>query len=639
MIERRVRVSVVSSLMVALAFGLFAGAATALPGGQIAFISDRDANCELYIMNGDGTDQTRLTYTAANESAPAISPDGRKIAFCSDQDSSTPWIMDIYVMNVDGSNVLRLTTHPRHDVYPAWGPDGSEIAFASTRGGPNDANDYFDIYVMPADLGEAGGLRRITNNGLLDGAPTWSPDGSLLAWEAHRLPEPFGDRRLIVVGSSWDGSGEYTVSSDNFHGRVPSWGSNGLIVFSRAPHMVTYHDLMVVDPNAPPESALTSDPGDEYCPCCSPDGSAVAFQSNLSGNYDIWTVNADGTGWTRLTTSPYYDGEPAWGRLAPARLDKTVDVSEAKVGDTITYVVTATNTGNNTLYGVTIADSLPRGTRLAGATEPYDFAEGAVAWHWPTLARGEHVSFALWLQIIGPFERGTGVVNNTARLDAGGLASTLTSNTVSTLVCPPSAHLRTGFSYASDTFPITNPSSPSWLPPFDWLNGLQIKDPAHSGSCFGMSAFAGLWFDARKAVRGLPPLASIFPNGPRGQNAASELAVVAQRTISWYQLVDAIYYSLPPLDWVSYAKIRSSIAAGFPIVLLMENTSGERHAVLAFEIAEYAQTARIGVYDPNYPARDFPKIPQIAYDLVTSRFDPYRYFTDDAAYVKFWAFP
>ena len=86
--------------------------------GQIAFVSRRDGDTEIYVMNADGTGQTRLTNNPARESDPAWSPDGTKIAFSSNRDGND----EIYVMDADGSGQTRLTNDAGTDSAPAWSP-------------------------------------------------------------------------------------------------------------------------------------------------------------------------------------------------------------------------------------------------------------------------------------------------------------------------------------------------------------------------------------------------------------------------------------------------------------------------------------------------------------------------------------
>jgi Tol biopolymer transport system component len=85
---------------------------------MIAFQSSRDGNYEIYVMNADGTEQTRLTDNSARDMNPSWSPDGRKIAFHSRRDGNN----EIYIMNADGSEQRNLTNNPAHDWLPSWSP-------------------------------------------------------------------------------------------------------------------------------------------------------------------------------------------------------------------------------------------------------------------------------------------------------------------------------------------------------------------------------------------------------------------------------------------------------------------------------------------------------------------------------------
>ena len=79
--------------------------------GKIAFVSNRDGNDEIYVMDADGSNQTRLTFNDGSDSSPMWSPDGAQIAFTSVREGNT----DIYVMDADGSNVRRLSDHFHFD--------------------------------------------------------------------------------------------------------------------------------------------------------------------------------------------------------------------------------------------------------------------------------------------------------------------------------------------------------------------------------------------------------------------------------------------------------------------------------------------------------------------------------------------
>ena len=94
-------------------------------GRKLAFVSRRDGNSEIYVINADGSGQENLTQHPARDSHPSWSPDGRKLAFVSRRDGNS----DIYVMNADGSGLRNVTRAPSNDLRPAWSPNGRAIAF------------------------------------------------------------------------------------------------------------------------------------------------------------------------------------------------------------------------------------------------------------------------------------------------------------------------------------------------------------------------------------------------------------------------------------------------------------------------------------------------------------------------------
>jgi hypothetical protein len=87
------------------------------PGGtRIAFTSYRDSNAEIYLMNADGSAQTRLTTSPGDDKAATWSADGRQLAFASNRDGD----YDIYLMNADGSGQTALTANDAEDNWPSW---------------------------------------------------------------------------------------------------------------------------------------------------------------------------------------------------------------------------------------------------------------------------------------------------------------------------------------------------------------------------------------------------------------------------------------------------------------------------------------------------------------------------------------
>ncbi len=150
-------------------------AEAAFPGknGKIAFVSRRDGNREIYTMNTDGSDQTRLTHNPWDDVTPAWSPDGTKIAFERFRYHDNILDDEIYTMNADGSGQTNITNSPTDESSPSWSPDGKKIAFYNGGG----------IYTANAD----GSNRTLltTGGGL---ALEWQPNTSPTI--ASRRPAP-----------------------------------------------------------------------------------------------------------------------------------------------------------------------------------------------------------------------------------------------------------------------------------------------------------------------------------------------------------------------------------------------------------------------------------------------------------------
>ena len=155
-------------------------------GRKLAFVSRRDGNSEIYVINADGSGQENLTQHPARDSHPSWSPDGRKLAFVSRRDGNS----DIYVMNADGSGLRNVTRAPSNDLRPAWSPNGRAIAFVrqifqkcvpNSNGTP--CNPYEpDLYVVN---GDGSGLRRLTTQRAHAFNHSWSADGKTIRYAGN----------------------------------------------------------------------------------------------------------------------------------------------------------------------------------------------------------------------------------------------------------------------------------------------------------------------------------------------------------------------------------------------------------------------------------------------------------------------
>ncbi len=300
--------------------------------GQIAFYSSRDGSDNIYVMNADGTGQTRLTTVVGQHAGPAWSPDGTQITFHGIRDGDSH---EIYTMNADGSEQTRLTDSAGHDVWPSWSPDGTEIAFISRRDGPTGGQDLNEIYVMNAD---GTGETRITDNTSGEDYPRWSPDGSQIAFTSNRD----GNWEIYVMNA--DGTGQTRITDNSAHDTLAAWSPDGTQMAFASDRDGDF-DIYTMNSDGSGQTQRTSTFRSTY-PAWSPDGTRIAFgtwNGYGSGEWEIFSMNADGSDPVNLTDHPGQDFSPAWG-VVPSPVDETppvvtvttpVDGAEYVQGDSV----------------------------------------------------------------------------------------------------------------------------------------------------------------------------------------------------------------------------------------------------------------------------------------------------------------
>ncbi len=169
-------------------------------GKKIVFCSDRGGDLDIWIMNIDGSGAHQLTKKLGYEGGPWWSPDGKHIAFRAyypttekqKEDYTSlfkrhlirPTTLDLYVMDADGSNVRQITNDSKDNVAsfaPSWTHDGTSLVFASNRSDPKRRK--FEVYKINLD---GTGIERITYGDQFDGFPVFSPDGKKFVFASNR---------------------------------------------------------------------------------------------------------------------------------------------------------------------------------------------------------------------------------------------------------------------------------------------------------------------------------------------------------------------------------------------------------------------------------------------------------------------
>ena len=196
-------------------------------GSRIAFARKARGQLDLFVMDVDGSNVTRVMRTAnADEVLPSWSPDGKKLAFTATVTTPDGWQSDIYRIRVSDGRFRRLTYTPKTKEFtPDWSPDGTEIAFTKQ----NQARSKFGIAAVRPD---ASGLRWVVINpdsasGYTDVNPSWSPDSQWIAFARDHGSDPFVDIYKVMR----DGTHVTAVTELNELAENPVWGADGRILF------------------------------------------------------------------------------------------------------------------------------------------------------------------------------------------------------------------------------------------------------------------------------------------------------------------------------------------------------------------------------------------------------------------------
>jgi TolB protein len=203
------------------------------PDGQsIAFASNRSGYWDIYLLNLNTGDITRLTDTREYEASPAWSPDNKWLVY----EAYMKENLDVWIQSIASpKETIQLTNNPAADFSPTWSPDGRRIAFVSNRGGEND------IWLADLDKSEETLFQNISQNpNGEDTHPAWAPDGLSLVW----VGELDGLHQLFLTGLPPTDEVNTTPTAVQLHnlgsGDWPVWSTDGDIILTslQAPNRV-----------------------------------------------------------------------------------------------------------------------------------------------------------------------------------------------------------------------------------------------------------------------------------------------------------------------------------------------------------------------------------------------------------------
>jgi serine/threonine protein kinase/WD40 repeat protein len=315
-------------------------------GSHIAFRSEREGG-GIFIMGATGESPRRIIGFGHY---PTWSPDGRALALSMEEvpyptagpEPNAIWIVD--VQSGQAKKILEQSV-----AGPAWSPHGSRLAYWAVTGGERD------IWTVKPDGGDP---RQVTHDRATDWWPQWSPDGGVLyflsdrggasnIWRVsideasgiHRGdPEPVTTGTSEILSFALSRDGRHIASSVSTYqsrleklafdpARAATVGSPIKILLSSASapdvsgdnrkftYMVfsPHEDIAAAEIDGTRVRQLTDDPYRDRFPRWSPQGERIAFFSNRSGNYQIWTIRVDGSDLRQETDVAGWDlVAPAW---------------------------------------------------------------------------------------------------------------------------------------------------------------------------------------------------------------------------------------------------------------------------------------------------------------------------------------
>jgi len=323
-------------------------------GKSVVYASKATGNWDLYVQRVGGKNPRNLTAdSTADDTQPAFSPDGERIAFRSERERG-----GLFVMGATGESVKRLTDFGYH---PAWSPDGRDVAYCTHNiEDPNDRSlERSDIWIVNAATGEK---RQLTGESVGDAAqPQWSPMGARIAYWSKRkggqrdlwtIPAAGGTPIAVTDDAAfdwnpvWSPDGKYLYFASDRGGQMNLWRvaieeKTGIVTgppeslttpspyaehlsFSRDGRRAVYVSQVssknILKAVFNPDQAVIGEPvaitqGFKHTaqPNLSPDGEWFVYSTQGEQQEDLFIIDKDGAGPPRqLTDDHFKDRHPRW---------------------------------------------------------------------------------------------------------------------------------------------------------------------------------------------------------------------------------------------------------------------------------------------------------------------------------------
>lgn len=218
---------------------------------RVFFVGESGDSKNIYAMNFGGHRVKKITSGNSINIFPSPNPNGTKVAYISFRDGAPA----VFITNLKNGGTVRLNLSGPAD-FVSWSPQGNKLAVALT-------SDYYNTEIYTVDT-DGGNLKKLTSTEGINTSPSFSPDGSMIAFVSNRGGSP----QIYTMNSDGTDQQRITFNEGNYN-TSPAW---------------------------------------------SPDGKMIAFTSLVNGALQVFIMNSDGSGERQVTNTPYSANHPAWTR-------------------------------------------------------------------------------------------------------------------------------------------------------------------------------------------------------------------------------------------------------------------------------------------------------------------------------------
>ena len=264
---------------------------------ELAFVSTRGGNSEIYVMDADGGNARAATANRSINNFPAWSPEGNSILYTSYRSRERPLLYLSTRGHGRAGRILQKLDSRRPQYRGVFDPTGKRLAVVMSVSGAAE------IFTVQPDGRR---LRRLTKNRAIDISPSWSPDGKRIAFVSDRTGSP----QIYLMGADGDDARRLTFQGSYNTG--PAWSPDG--------HWIAYEsrlegkfDIWLIDPEGNVNVPLVSHPRSDESPTWAPNARKLAFSSTRRGREEIYVIDVGGGELRRLTQNAGDNTSPAWG--------------------------------------------------------------------------------------------------------------------------------------------------------------------------------------------------------------------------------------------------------------------------------------------------------------------------------------